>query len=197
MLAIVDSGGANIASVRFALGRLGVESVLTTDLAKIRAAERVILPGVGSAAEGMRRLEERGLVDTVRALTQPTLGICLGMQLLFDGSDEGPTSTLGMIAGRVSLLPASPGVRVPHMGWNTIEAAAPSPLLEGIDSGARFYFVHSFAAASGPCTVATSTHGTAFSAVVQRGNFHGVQFHPERSGAAGARLLRNFLEAKL
>lgn len=197
MLAIVDSGGANIASVRFALARLGVESNLTTDFTTIRAAERVILPGVGSAAEGMRRLQERGLVETVRSLTQPTLGICLGMQLLFDGSDEGPTETLGLIAGRVSLLPASPGVRVPHMGWNTIEPAAPSALLDGIDVSARFYFVHSFAAPAGPFTVATSTHGTGFSAVVRRDNFHGVQFHPERSGAAGARLLRNFLEARL
>ncbi|HEY5552562.1 MAG TPA: imidazole glycerol phosphate synthase subunit HisH [Opitutaceae bacterium] len=197
MLAIVDSGGANIASVRFALARLGVESVLTTDLATIRSAERVILPGVGSAAEGMRRLQERGLVDTVRSLTQPTLGICLGMQLLFDGSEEGPTETLGLIAGRVSLLPASSGVRVPHMGWNTIEAATQSALLEGIDATARFYFVHSFAAPTGPFTVATTTHGTGFSAVVRRDNFHGVQFHPERSGTAGACILKNFLEAKL
>ena len=197
MLAIVDSGGANIASVRFALARLGVESNLTTDTATIRAAERVILPGVGSAAEGMRRLQERGLVETVRSLTQPVLGICLGMQLLFDGSEEGPTATLGLIAGRVSLLPASPGVRVPHMGWNTIETTTPSALLKEIDSTARFYFVHSFAVPTGASTVATSTHGAGFSAVVRRDNFHGVQFHPERSGAAGARLLRNFLEASL
>jgi len=194
MLAIVDSGGANIASVRFALARLGVESTLTTDPVLIRGAERVILPGVGSAAEGMRRLQERGLVDVVRSLTQPTLGICLGMQLLFDGSDEGPTDTLGMIAGRVSLLPASPGVRVPHMGWNTIEVASTSTLLDGIAPTDRFYFVHSFAAPVGSFTVASSTHGTAFSAVVRSNNFQGVQFHPERSGAAGARLLRNFLE---
>ena len=196
MLAIVDSGGANIASVRFALGRLGVESTLTTDTAVIRAAERVILPGVGSAAEGMRRLQDRGLVETVRSLTQPTLGICLGMQLLFEGSEEGPTRTLGLVPGRVSLLPVSPGIRVPHMGWNTLTVAADSTLLEGIAPTDRFYFVHSFAAPAGSFTVATSTHGTAFSSVVRHGNFRGVQFHPERSGAAGARLLRNFLEAK-
>jgi glutamine amidotransferase len=197
MLAIVDSGGANIASVRFALGRLGVESVLTTDPEIIRGAERVILPGVGSAAEGMRRLQDRGLVDVVRSLTQPTLGICLGMQLLFEGSEEGPTETLGMIPGRVSLLPASPGVRVPHMGWNTLQVSSTSSLLEGVTPTDRFYFVHSFAAPTGDFTVATSTHGTAFSAVVRSRNFQGVQFHPERSGTAGARLLRNFLETSL
>ena len=196
MLAIVDSGGANIASVRFALGRLGVESTLTTDTSVIRVAERVILPGVGSAAEGMRRLQDRGLVETVRSLTQPTLGICLGMQLLFEGSEEGPTETLGLIPGRVALLPASPGIRVPHMGWNTLTVAADTTLLEGIAPTDRFYFVHSFAAPAGSFTVATSTHGTVFSSVVRHGNFRGVQFHPERSGAAGARLLRNFLEAK-
>ena len=194
MLAIVDSGGANIASVRFALGRLGVESVLTTDPAVIRGAERVILPGVGSAAEGMRRLQDRGLVEVVRSLTRPTLGVCLGMQLLFEGSEEGPTETLGMIPGRVALLPASPGVRVPHMGWNTLGMTATSTLLDGISATDRFYFVHSFAAPTGNFTVATSTHGTAFSAVVCSGNFQGVQFHPERSGTAGARVLRNFLE---
>jgi len=195
MLAIVDSGGANIASVRFALARLGIESNLTTDLAVIRAAERVILPGVGSAAEGMRRLRDRGLVECVRSLTQPVLGICLGMQLLFDGSDEGPTETLGLIAGRVALLSASPGVRVPHMGWNTLQVPAPSPLLAGINAAHRFYFVHSYAAPLGTFTVASSTHGAGFSAVVRRDNFQGVQFHPERSGESGARVLRNFLEA--
>jgi glutamine amidotransferase len=196
MLAIVDSGGANIASVRFALARLGIESNLTTDLATIRAAERVILPGVGSAAEGMRRLRDRGLVDCVRSLTQPVLGICLGMQLLFDGSEEGPTETLGLIAGRVALLPASPGVRVPHMGWNTLEVATSTALLAGIAPTDRFYFVHSFAAPLGSFTVASSTHGAGFSAVVRHDNFQGVQFHPERSGASGARILKNFLEAK-
>lgn len=194
MLAIVDSGGANIASVRFALARLGVEAELTTDTATIRAAERVILPGVGSAAEGMRRLRDRGLVECVRALTQPVLGICLGMQLLFDGSEEGPTETLGLIRGRVTQLPASAEIRVPHMGWNTLGVTQLSPLLVGIAATDRFYFVHSFAAPTGDFTLATADHGVAFSAAVRRGNFHGVQFHPERSGESGARLLRNFLE---
>ncbi len=193
MLAIVDSGGANIASVRFALERLGVQSKLTADLAVIRAAKRVILPGVGSAPEGMRRLRERGLVDCVRGLTQPVLGICLGMQLLFESSAEGDTPSLGLIPGRVALLPESPGVTVPHMGWNNLGIKRDTPLLRGFDATTRFYFVHSFAGPVNEFTLASCEHGTAFAAVVQRGNFSGVQFHPERSGAAGAQLLKNFL----
>lgn len=194
ILAIVDSGGANLASVKFALERLGVAGELTTDPAIIRGAGRVLLPGVGSAAEGMKRLEQRGLAECVRGLTQPVLGICLGLQLLFEESEEGPTRTLGILPGRVARLPDRPGITVPHMGWNTLQARRPSPLLEGLGPEARFYFVHSFAAPVGDFTIATCEHGTMFSAVVQRGNFHGVQFHPERSGAAGARLLKNFLE---
>lgn len=193
-LVIVDSGGANLSSVRFALERLGVAGELTADPAAIAAAERVILPGVGSAAEGMKRLQGRGLVDCVRSLRQPVLGICLGMQLLFDESEEGPTPTLGLLPGRVSLLPDSPGIAVPHMGWNTVDPMRGSPLLEGIGRDARFYFVHSYAAPVSDDTTATAEHGRRFAAMVRRGNFHGVQFHPERSGEPGARLLRNFLE---
>jgi glutamine amidotransferase len=197
MLAIVDSGGANIASVRFALERLGVRSELTADPAVIRAAERVILPGVGSATEGMKRLQARGLVDCVRGLTQPVLGVCLGMQLLFESSEEGPTQTLGLIPGKVALLPDSPGIQVPHMGWNTVLTTKTVPLLDGIAPDARFYFVHSFAGPVNAFTLARCEHGTAFAAIVQRGNFSGVQFHPERSGPAGARLLQNFVEGRV
>lgn len=196
MLAIVDSGGANIASVRFALERLGVRSELTADPAVIRAADRVILPGVGSAVEGMKRLQAKSLGDCIRGLAQPVLGICLGMQLLFDDSEEGPTRTLGLIPGTVALLPDSPGVAVPHMGWNTILTARTDGLLDGIGPDAFFYFVHSYAAPVNAFTVATCDHGTPFTALVQRGNFSGVQFHPERSGAAGARLLKNFVEGR-
>ncbi len=196
MLAIVDSGGANIASVRFALERLGVRSELTADPAVIRSAERVILPGVGSAVEGMKRLHAKGLVECVRGLTQPVLGVCLGMQLLFESSAEGPVDTLGLIPGRVALLPDSPGIQVPHMGWNTVQIAKPVALLDGIEAGARFYFVHSYAGPANEFTLASCTHGTAFAAIVQRGNFSGVQFHPERSGPAGARLLQNFVEGR-
>lgn len=193
MPVIVDSGGANIASVRFALERLGVRAELTADPAVIRAADRVILPGVGSAQEGMRKLRARGLVDVIRGLTQPTIGFCLGQQLLFEGSEEGDTAALGLIPGRVARLPEAPGVTVPHMGWNTLAVLRDSPLLHGVPPDARFYFVHSYAGPVNAHTVAAATHGAPFAAVVQRGNFAGVQFHPERSGAAGARLLRNFL----
>jgi len=197
MLAIVDSGGANIASVRFALERLGVQSELTADPAVIRHADRVILPGVGAANEGMRKLHERGLVDCVRGLTQPVLGVCLGMQLLFESSEEGPTETLGLIPGIVKLLPDSPGIQVPHMGWNTVLSGKNSGLLDGIGPDARFYFVHSYAGPVNPFTVASCDHGTPFAAIVQRANFSGVQFHPERSGEAGARLLKNFVEGRV
>ena len=194
MLAIVDSGGANIASVRFALERLGVQSELTADPAVIRAAERVILPGVGSAPEGMKRLQAKGLVECVRDLKQPVLGICLGMQLLFESSEEGETPSLGLVPGRVALLPESPGVTVPHMGWNTLAIRGSTPLLRGFDAATRFYFVHSYAGPVNEFTLASCEHGTAFAAVVQRNNFWGVQFHPERSSSAGAKLLKNFLE---
>ena len=194
MLAIVDSGGANISSVRFALERLGVQSELTADLSIIRAADRVILPGVGSAPEGMKRLQAKGLVDCVRGLKQPVLGICLGMQLLFESSAEGDTPSLGLIPGRVALLPESPGVTVPHMGWNNLTIRRDTPLLRGFDATTRFYFVHSFAGPVNEFTLASCEHGTPFAAVVQRENFYGAQFHPERSGAAGAQLLKNFLE---
>jgi imidazole glycerol-phosphate synthase subunit HisH len=197
MLAIVDSGGANIASVRFALERLGIRSELTADPAVIRAADRVILPGVGSAQEGMKRLQARGLVECVRGLTQPVLGICLGMQLLFESSEEGDTPSLGIIPGRVALLPESPGITVPHMGWNTVLCGTEPGLLDGIAPAARFYFVHSFAGPVNAFTVASCDHGTPFAAIVKRANFSGVQFHPERSGAVGARLLRNFVEGRV
>jgi glutamine amidotransferase len=198
MLAIVDSGGANIASVRFALERLGVQSELTADPAVIRAAERVILPGVGSASEGMKRLRAKGLVECVRSLTQPVLGVCLGMQLLFEESEEdGGVETLGLIPGKVALLPSSPGITVPHMGWNTLLTGRKPALMDGVEPEARFYFVHSYAAPVNAFTVASCTHGTPFTAIVQRGNFSGAQFHPARSGPAGARLLQNFVEGRV
>lgn len=192
-LVLVDSGGANIGSVRYALQRLGVESRLSADADEIRAADRVILPGVGAAGPGMARLRELDLVDTLRDLRQPLLGICLGMQLLFDSSEEGEVEGLGLLPGRVGKLPESPGVRVPHMGWNQLRSKRSNTLLEGIADGAYAYFVHSYAApVTGDC-IASTEHGAPFAAVVARGNVCGAQFHPERSAAVGARLLRNFL----
>lgn len=191
---LVDSGGANLGSVRYALERLGATPAVSGDAAVIAAADRVILPGVGAAGPGMARLRALGLVQPLRELRRPLLGICLGMQLLFDGSEEGGETCLGLIPGQVRRMPESPGVRVPHMGWNRLQARRESPLLRGIADGAQAYFVHSYAAPVTADTVAESVHGQPFAAVVQRGNVAGAQFHPERSGTVGARLLANFLE---
>jgi glutamine amidotransferase len=196
---LIDAGGANLGSVRYALERLDARVRVSADPAVIRAAPRVILPGVGAAAVGMARLRELGLVDVVRGLSQPLLGICLGMQLLYESSEEGDVECLGLLPGRVTRLLPDPGgdgrpaVRVPHMGWNRLRRVAGSPLLEGIEDGAQAYFVHGYAAPVGGRTLATSTHGREFSAVVGDGLRFGAQFHPERSAAVGSRLLRNFL----
>jgi glutamine amidotransferase len=191
---IIDNGGGNVASVRFALGRLGVEARLSADAAVVRAARRVILPGVGAAGDAMQRLRAHGLDRVIPTLTQPVLGICLGMQLLFGASDEGDTPCLGVLPGRVLRLVGGSGLRVPNMGWCRLAAAQPSPLLAGLGEEAYAYFVHGYAAPVGPGTVATADHGGPFTAIVSRDNFHGAQCHPERSGATGARLLRNFLD---
>ncbi|UGB39805.1 imidazole glycerol phosphate synthase subunit HisH [Frateuria soli] len=190
---LVDAGGTNIGSVRYALQRLGLEAPLTADPAVIRAAGKVILPGVGAAGPAMARLRALGLVDVLRGLTQPVLGVCLGMQLLCARSEEGEVDCLGLIPAVVRRLQPAPGIRVPHMGWNRLHACGAHPLLEGLASDAQAYFVHSYAVPPGDYTLASTEHGAAFSAVVARGNFFGMQFHPERSSAVGARLLRNFL----
>jgi glutamine amidotransferase len=193
VIIIVDTGGANLASVIHALARLGAAAEVTGDPARVRAAERAILPGVGAAPEAAARLAANGLGDAVRARTGPTLGICLGMQLFFDESDEGHARGLGLLPGRVAKL-APAGLTVPHMGWNAVaRARGASALLDGIPDGTHFYFVHSYAAPSGEWVEAACDYGGAVPAVVRRGNFHGAQFHPERSGDAGARVLKNFL----
>lgn len=190
---LVDAGGANLGSVRYALQRLGVEPTLASDPATILAADRVILPGVSTAATVMGRLRQLGLVDTLRALRQPLLGVCVGMQLLFEHSEEDDTPCLGLLPGRVRRLPVGEGVRVPHMGWNRLQLRRDDPLLAGFPEGDHAYFVHSYAAdVTGDC-IASARHGRDFAAAVRRGNVMGAQFHPERSAAAGARLLGNFL----
>ena len=193
-LAIIDSGGANISSVKHALKRLGAEPVFTADEQIIRTAERVILPGVGAAGAAMSRLRELGLVECIRGLQQPVLGICLGMQLLFEQSAEDDVECLGIIPGRLEKLQPSAEIRVPHMGWNTITVEREDPLLAGLPSDPWFYFVHSYFAPLGDNTLASSTHGETFAAIVRKENFYGAQFHPERSARHGARLLANFLE---
>jgi glutamine amidotransferase len=190
---LVDAGGTNIGSVRYALQRLGVEAPLTADADRIRAADRVILPGVGAAGPAMARLRELGLVDVLRALTQPVLGVCLGMQLLCAHSEEGGVDCLGVIPTVVRRMTPGPGVRVPHMGWNRLRVLREHPLLDGVEPDAQAYFVHSYAVPTGDCTLASAEHGQLLSAVVARGNFFGMQFHPERSATVGARLLHNFL----
>ncbi len=196
-VALVDAGGANIGSVLFALQRLGVEATLTGDARLIREADRVILPGVSTAAMVMGRLRELDLVETLRTLERPLLGVCVGMQLLYERSEEGDVECLGLIPGKVVKLPASSAIRVPHMGWNTLQPLRGNSLSEGIDAGDRAYFVHSYAAPVTADCVLASDHGLAFAAVAQRGRVAGAQFHPERSARVGARLLRNFLERGL
>lgn len=192
-LAIIDSGGANIASLRYAIERLGVPSELTTDKLVIRNATHVILPGVGAAADCMGRLERADLVDTILNLQQPFLGICVGMQLLFESSEEGDVDCLGMLPGRVRRFPDRDGLPVPHMGWNNLEIIHPSPLLKDFSDDDYVYYVHSYCAPVGDDTLATTSYGENFSAVVQRENVFGVQCHPERSAKSGALLLKNFL----
>jgi glutamine amidotransferase len=190
---LVDAGGTNIGSVRYALQRLGVDAELTAAAATIRAADKVILPGVGAAGPGMARLRELGLVDVLRSLEQPVLGVCLGMQLLCLHSEEGDTECLGLIPAPVRRFAEAPDRRVPHMGWNRLSVLRPHPLLAGLGEGDQAYFVHSYAVPVGDFSLASTDHAGEFSAVVARGNFHGMQFHPERSAAVGARLLKNFL----
>jgi imidazole glycerol-phosphate synthase subunit HisH len=192
-VAIIASGGANIASLQYALQRLGASSTVTSDADEIRAASHVILPGVGAAAEAMKRLRHHGLDQIVPALTQPLLGICLGMQLLYAGSDEGATMCLSIIPGNAIRFPRTSGRPVPHMGWNTLHIGKASALLEGLQSGDYAYFVHSYALQVGETTLASTEYGVQFSACVQWRNFYGAQFHPERSAGVGARLLHNFL----
>ena len=223
MIAIIDYNAGNIRSVENALGRLGCEYVLTADPALIRAADKVILPGVGNAAAAVAELQERGLVPVIRSLRRPVLGICVGLQVLCRDSEEGPCEGLGLFDAHVrrfpsagqepslagsrdepcrGMLPASEGscpdgerptAKVPHMGWNAL-GNLDSKLFTGLHGGDYVYFVHSYYPTLGPDTIATCRHGdTLFSAALKYENFYGTQFHPEKSGAVGAQILRNFL----
>jgi imidazole glycerol-phosphate synthase subunit HisH len=192
-VAIINSGGANIASLRFALGRLNVDAILTTDISAIRNATHVILPGVGAAADAMQRLKALGIAELIPTLEQPVLGICLGMQLLADASEEDDSNCLGIFPGVAGKLAASPELPVPHMGWSRIAVTREHPLLASIPNGSYFYFLHSYALPVAGYTLATARHATDFTAIMAQRNFYAAQFHPERSSAAGARLLANFL----
>jgi glutamine amidotransferase len=190
-LVIVDVGCGNIGSVAIALERFGIAPVVTGAAEEIVSADKVVLPGVGAAGYAMEQIGARGLAPVLRALPQPALGICLGMQLLFEGSDEEDTSCLGLIPGRVRKLEPAAGRPVPHMGWSRIEVRDEDV---GLRSGDYVYFAHSFACDSGPETVASADYGRPIPAVVRSGNWLGAQFHPERSGEAGARFLRGWLD---
>ncbi len=194
MITIIDSGGANIASVQFALQRLGVSARLSHDSELIKKSSHLILPGVGSAGAAMTRLREFGLVEVIPRLTQPLLGICLGMQLLFDFLEEDHCQGLGLISGKIKKITANQHCTVPHMGWNRLNFIKKSALMKNISDQAYAYFIHSYAAPLGHYTAASTAYDQSFSAVVQDRNFFGTQFHPERSAAVGSQLLKNFLE---
>lgn len=192
-VAIVDTGCANLASVKFAFDRLGADSVISQDPDIIYGAPRVILPGVGSAGYAMDKLRERELIPVVQNLVQPVLGICLGMQLIFDHSEEGDVDGLSLVDGTIKTLDTG-DLPSPHMGWNTLTDIADDPLLRGVNDGDYAYFVHSFAAPVSGKTIATAEYGSRFSAIVRQGNVYGCQFHPERSAKVGAKIFKNFLE---
>jgi glutamine amidotransferase len=189
-LVIIDLGCGNTGSVRLAFGRFALDPLVTANPEEIASADRVILPGVGAAGFAMERIEVLGLRDTLSSLRQPALGICLGMQLLFEASDEENTGCLGLIEGRVRALEPAPDRPVPHMGWSKIDVRAPDL---GIRTGDYLYFAHSFVCDDGRATVATANYGRDIPVVVWRDNWLGAQFHPERSGEAGARFLESFL----
>lgn len=196
-LVIIDTGCANIASVKFATQRIGLNVSVSSDIAEIKKAERVILPGVGSAPAAMLSIQQKGLVECIQSLTQPVLGVCLGMQLMVTESEEnhlGNHATipcLNLIPGVVAKMQVG-DLRLPHMGWNQVTSTQSNPLFEGIDDGTYFYFVHGYAVAQSDYTLATCHYHQTFSAAIHHNNFYGVQFHPERSSDAGAQLLKNF-----
>lgn len=192
-IAIIDSGGANIASLKYALQRLGHAASLTRNAKEIQSAERVILPGVGAARNAMDKLRDYQLVDTIRGLEQPVLGICLGMQLLADASEEEDVDCLGLVPGVAAKLPASPDCPVPNMGWCRVQKTSDHDMLGNTESGDYFYFVHSYALPVSEYTFAVAEHADQFAAVTGNKNFVAAQFHPERSSAAGSRLLQQFL----
>ena len=192
-VAIIDSGGANIASLLYAFERLETEAVLTTDEAVITSAKRVVLPGVGAARDAMQRLQDAKLVDVIRGLQQPVLGICLGMQLLCEASEEDDVECLGIVPGVARKLEVAESYVVPNMGWCETTIRGEHDLLKEIDDGSWFYYLHSYALPVSRYTLATARHSAEFSAIIGRDNFVAAQFHPERSSAAGAHLLTNFL----
>ncbi|MCG6200668.1 imidazole glycerol phosphate synthase subunit HisH [Psychromonas antarctica] len=198
MIVIIDTGCANLSSVKFAIERLGYKVTVSKDAQILQQADKLFLPGVGTAKEAMANLIERDLIEPIKNLTQPVLGICLGMQILAIASEEGfgdqpIIETLGIVEGHIEKMDVAP-LRSPHMGWNQITPKLDEPLFKDIPPGSYFYFVHSYALPVNECTIASCDYGSPFTAALNKDNFYGVQFHPERSGKAGAQLIKNFLE---
>ena len=193
MIAIVDYKMGNLRSVENALKRLGAEFCVTSDADIIRSADRVLLPGVGNAAEAMDNMRAAGLVDVIRSLRRPVLGICVGMQVMCRHSEEGDVDCLNIFDARVRRFSPAPDVKVPHMGWNKI-GNLETKLFKGLEGGSYVYFVHSYYPELCPDTIATSSHGVMFSAALKYENFYGTQFHPEKSGDVGERIIENFLK---
>ncbi|MCF2946486.1 imidazole glycerol phosphate synthase subunit HisH [Paraglaciecola aquimarina] len=195
-IVIVNTGCANISSVKFAVEHLGVKVEVSDDVNIIQKADKVFLPGVGSANAAMASIKQKQLVASIQQLTQPVLGICLGMQLMVESSEESlsdNTPCLNLIPGQVKRMQVG-DLRLPHMGWNTVTPVGDAPLFKGLDDNSYFYFVHSFAVGISEHTMASCQYGMDFSAGIHKDNFFGVQFHPERSSNAGAQLLKNFIQ---
>ncbi|OTA16401.1 glutamine amidotransferase [Xenorhabdus vietnamensis] len=191
---ILDTGCANLASVTYAIRRLGYKPIVSLDADIVQTADKLFLPGVGTATAAMKQLEQRQLIPLIHSLTQPVLGICLGMQLLAKVSAEGDNIPLLKLIDTPVEKIMTAGLPLPHMGWNQVKAQADNPLFRNIVNNSRFYFVHSYALPVGEFTIAQTEYGNTFSSAIAKDNFFGVQFHPERSGASGAQLLKNFLE---
>ena len=191
-VAIVKYNAGNTASVANAMLRLGVEPIVTDVADELLSADKVVFPGVGEASTAMQHLRERRLDSVIKSLKQPVLGICLGMQLMCNSSDENETECLGIMPYRVRRF-ESQMLKIPHTGWNRVYQSR-SPLFAGIDDGSRVYFVHGFYVETGDDTTAVADYGQQFSAGIERDNFHAVQFHPEKSGVIGSHILENFLK---
>ncbi|KTD16970.1 imidazole glycerol phosphate synthase subunit HisH [Legionella jordanis] len=194
MIAVIDIAGNNLKSLTNAIRQLGDDCLLTHCRQDIQKASHIILPGVGAAGVAMKALQRSGLIDALLHCTKPILGICLGMQLLFEHSEEGDVSCLGLIPGEIKPLPASKHYPVPHMGWNRLVWTQDSPLGQGISDKDYFYFVHSYALMKDDFALATCQYSEPFAAIVQHRNIFGMQFHPEKSAEPGLQLLRNFLK---
>ncbi|MBO5465364.1 MAG: imidazole glycerol phosphate synthase subunit HisH [Alistipes sp.] len=194
MIAIIDYKMGNLRSVENALKRLGAEFTVTADADVIRSADRVLLPGVGNAAEAMENLRKADLTQVISSLRRPVLGICVGMQVMCRHSEEGDCDCLNIFDSHVKRFVPTPELKVPHMGWNRISNLE-SKLFKGIDGGEYVYFVHSYYPVLCPDTIATTTHGVMFSAALKYENFYGTQFHPEKSGDVGERIIENFLKS--